>query len=75
MKLLDQFSEDLVSKAASLDPVIGREKEIETVIGILSRKRQRDTGCENGEKQLLHVGQLLYCLLTVIIYYLALECN
>ena len=38
MKLLDQFSEDLLLKASSMDPVIGRDREIETVIGILSRK-------------------------------------
>ncbi len=42
MKLLDQFSEDLLVKAASMDPVIGREKEIETVIGILSRKNKNN---------------------------------
>ncbi len=42
MKLLDQFSEDLLLKAASLDPVIGRETEIETVIGILSRKNKNN---------------------------------
>ena len=42
MKLLDQFSEDLLLKAAGMDPVIGREKEIETVIGILSRKNKNN---------------------------------
>ena len=42
MKLLDQFSEDLLLKAASMDPVIGREEEIETVIGILSRKNKNN---------------------------------
>ena len=42
MKLLDQFSEDLLLKAANMDPVIGREKEIETVIGILSRKNKNN---------------------------------
>ncbi|MBR2048401.1 MAG: ATP-dependent Clp protease ATP-binding subunit [Oscillospiraceae bacterium] len=42
MKLLDQFSEDLVQKAAGLDPVIGRDREIETVIGILSRKNKNN---------------------------------
>ena len=42
MKLLDQFSEDLLQKAASMDPVIGREREIETVIGILSRKNKNN---------------------------------
>ena len=42
MKLLDQFSEDLLQKAAAMDPVIGRETEIETVIGILSRKNKNN---------------------------------
>ena len=42
MKLLDEFSEDLLLKAAHMDPVIGREKEIETVIGILSRKNKNN---------------------------------
>lgn len=42
MKLLEQFSEDLVAKAATMDPVIGREQEIETVIGILSRKNKNN---------------------------------
>ena len=42
MKLLDQFSEDLLQKAASMDPVIGREQEIETVIGILCRKNKNN---------------------------------
>ena len=41
-KLLEQFSEDLVQKAANMDPVIGRDKEIETVIGILSRKNKNN---------------------------------
>ena len=42
MKLLEQFSEDLVQKASSMEPVIGREREIETVIGILSRKNKNN---------------------------------
>ena len=42
MKLLDQFSEDLLLKAAGMDPVIGRDREIETVIGILSRKNKNN---------------------------------
>lgn len=37
-KLLEQFSEDLVQKAVNMDPVIGRDQEIDMVIGILSRK-------------------------------------
>ena len=41
-KLLEQFSEDLVQKASSMDPVIGREREIETVIGILCRKNKNN---------------------------------
>jgi len=41
-KLLEQFSEDLIQKASEMDPVIGREKEIDTVIGILSRKNKNN---------------------------------
>ena len=41
-KLLDQFSEDLLLKAAGMDPVIGRQKEIDMVIGILSRKNKNN---------------------------------
>ncbi len=41
-KLLEQFSEDLVQKASGMDPVIGREKEIDMVIGILSRKNKNN---------------------------------
>ena len=41
-KLLEQFSEDLLLKAANMDPVIGRDREIETVIGILSRKNKNN---------------------------------
>ena len=41
-KLLEQFSEDLIVKAASMEPVIGREKEIDTVIGILCRKNKNN---------------------------------
>ena len=41
-KLLEQFSEDLVLKAGSMDPVIGREREIDMVIGILSRKNKNN---------------------------------
>ena len=42
MKLLEQFSEDLLQKAATMDPVIGRDKEIDMVIGILSRKHKNN---------------------------------
>ena len=41
-KLLDQFSEDLIQKTANMEPVIGRQKEIDTVIGILSRKNKNN---------------------------------
>jgi len=41
-KLLDQFSEDLIQKAAAMEPVIGRDREIETVIGILCRKNKNN---------------------------------
>ncbi len=41
-KLLEQFSEDLVQKAANMDPVIGREQEIDMVIGILCRKNKNN---------------------------------
>ncbi len=41
-KLLEQFSEDLLQKAVTMDPVIGREWEIDMVIGILSRKNKNN---------------------------------
>lgn len=41
-RLLEQFSEDLIAKASSMEPVIGREKEIDTVIGILCRKNKNN---------------------------------
>ncbi len=41
-KLLEQFSEDLVAKAVSMEPVIGRDQEIDTVIGILCRKNKNN---------------------------------
>lgn len=43
-KLLEQFSRDLTRMATSglLDPVIGREDEIERVIQILSRRRKNN---------------------------------
>ena len=42
MKLLEQFGEDLLMKAIHMEPVIGREKEIDTVIGILCRKNKNN---------------------------------
>ena len=41
-KLLEQFSEDLVQKASNMDPVIGREREIDLVVGILCRKNKNN---------------------------------
>ena len=42
MRLLEQFSEDLIQKAAVMEPVIGRDREIDAVIGILSRKNKNN---------------------------------
>ena len=42
MRLLEQFSEDLIQKASAMDPVIGRDREIDAVIGILSRKNKNN---------------------------------
>ena len=42
VKLLEQFAEDLMEKAARMEPVIGRDREIDTVIGILSRKNKNN---------------------------------
>ncbi len=42
LKLLDQFSEDLIMKASAMEPVIAREKEIDTVIAILCRKNKNN---------------------------------
>lgn len=39
-KLLEQFSVDMVEKASGMEPVIGREREIESVISILCRKNK-----------------------------------
>jgi len=41
-RLLEQFSEDLVARASSMDPVIGREQEIDMVISILCRKNKNN---------------------------------
>ena len=41
-KLLEQFSEDMLQKAERMDPVIGREREIDAVIGILCRKNKNN---------------------------------
>lgn len=41
-RLLEQFSEDLITKATAMEPVIGREREIDTVISILCRKNKNN---------------------------------
>ena len=41
-KLLEQFSEDLIQKASTMDPVVGRQTQIDTVIGILCRKNKNN---------------------------------
>ena len=41
-RLLEQFSEDLIARASGMEPVIGREKEIDMVIGILCRKNKNN---------------------------------
>ena len=41
-KLLEQFSVDLIAKAQEMEPVIGRDREIDMVIGILSRKNKNN---------------------------------
>ena len=41
-KLLEQFSEDLLEKAVRMEPVIGRDREIELVMGILCRKNKNN---------------------------------
>ena len=42
LKLLEQFGEDLVLKAGSLEPVVSRDKEIDMVVGILCRKNKNN---------------------------------
>ena len=42
LKLLEQFGEDLVAKAGNLEPVVSRDREIDTVIGILCRKNKNN---------------------------------
>ena len=41
-KLLEQFSEDLIAKASAMEPVIGRDREIDMVVGILCRKNKNN---------------------------------
>ena len=41
-RLLEQFGVDLVQRATELPPVVGRRREIETVLQILSRKHKNN---------------------------------
>lgn len=41
-RLLDQFGVDLVERADHAEPIIGRQREIETVLQILSRKHKNN---------------------------------
>ena len=42
MRLLEQFGVDLLAKAPQMEPVIGRDREIDQVIGILCRKNKNN---------------------------------
>ena len=42
MRLLEQFCDDMVERASTMDPVIGRQREIDMVIGILCRKNKNN---------------------------------
>lgn len=42
MRLLEQFCTDMVAASVHTEPVIGREEEIETVMGILCRKNKNN---------------------------------
>jgi len=42
VRLLEQFCDDMVERASKMEPVIGRQQEIDAVIGILSRKNKNN---------------------------------
>ena len=42
MRLLEQFCTDMVAASAQTEPVIGREEEIEMIMGILCRKNKNN---------------------------------
>lgn len=42
MRLLEQFCTDMAEASVHMEPVIGREEEIETVMGILCRKNKNN---------------------------------
>ena len=69
MRLLEQFCTDMVAASAAMEPVIGREEEIETVMGILCRKNKNNpaligepgvgkTAIVEGIAQLMAAGQV-----------------
>ena len=69
MRVVDQFCVNLVEKAATMEPVIGREREIETVLQILCRKQKNNpaligepgvgkTAIVEGLAQRLALGQV-----------------
>ena len=41
-KLLEQFSEDLIQKVSQMEPIVGREREIDMVVSILCRKNKNN---------------------------------
>ncbi|MCQ2420365.1 MAG: ATP-dependent Clp protease ATP-binding subunit [Clostridia bacterium] len=41
-RLLEQFCENMLEKAAGMDPVIGREREIDALMQVLSRKNKNN---------------------------------
>ena len=41
-RLLEQFCDNMLEKAAGMDPVIGREKEIQMLMQVLSRKNKNN---------------------------------
>ena len=73
MRLLEQFCDDMVDKASVMDPVIGRQREIETVISVLSRKNKNNpaligepgvgkTAVAEGLAQYMAAGRVPECL-------------
>lgn len=42
MKLLEQFAQDMAERATVADPVIGRARELDEIIGILCRKNKNN---------------------------------
>ena len=42
MRLLEQYCEDMVDRASKMEPVIGREEELEAVVAILCRKNKNN---------------------------------